>query len=371
MAKKRALVFTTIQGHKSISDTLVQILQQHDWEVHSTMYVDPVLVIYRWIYWYAPALCKYYYFTLFLPGVEHIVRFYTKRTHGAAFRKTMREHTESDLLISASYGYDSLITEWKKRMTKEGKKSPAYVNVVVDPRTFFLVNLSATADQNLVFNDTIARSCRKLKPKAPVAVTGWFVRPQFRSQTPKQEARQALGLEANKLTLLFVAGSEGETKSAKLIPTLLDQNTPTQIILACGNNAKLKAEFDKLAACVPASSAVTLYTLPFTKEIHKYMRAADLIVGKAGPNMIFEAVASETPFFATAHISGQEDGNLELIREYGIGYVEENLEKAASLLRKIAAHPQQLEQFTPHLKALAAQNDQAPARFIDVVQALT
>ena len=86
------------------------------------------------------------------------------------------------------------------------------------------------------------------------------------------------------------------------------------------------------------------------------MQAADLVIGKAGPNSVFEAIATLTPFFATTHISGQEDGNLDIIRDLKVGYVEEDVKKASKLLFKIIEYPEQLKEFKPHLKKLADYN---------------
>jgi UDP-N-acetylglucosamine:LPS N-acetylglucosamine transferase len=89
------------------------------------------------------------------------------------------------------------------------------------------------------------------------------------------------------------------------------------------------------------------------------MQASDLVIGKAGPNLLFETVATKTPFFAITHIAGQEDGNLDIIKEYKLGYVEENTIKANRLLGDIINHPEKLKKFLPHIEKLATYNRQA------------
>jgi UDP-N-acetylglucosamine:LPS N-acetylglucosamine transferase len=100
------------------------------------------------------------------------------------------------------------------------------------------------------------------------------------------------------------------------------------------------------------------------------MQASDLVIGKAGPNSVFEAVACLTPFFATTHIAGQEDGNLDIIRELKLGYVEEDSVKAAKLLHQIIENPKQLENFKENLNVLSDYNKQAKTKLkvlLDVV----
>ena len=64
------------------------------------------------------------------------------------------------------------------------------------------------------------------------------------------------------------------------------------------------------------------------------MRAADIVIGKAGPNTIFESVATRTPFFATSYLPGHETGNLEIITDYQIGLVAKN---PLDILSKLSA----------------------------------
>jgi UDP-N-acetylglucosamine:LPS N-acetylglucosamine transferase len=321
------------------------------------------------VYRYSPSLCRIYYSALYLPGVRSLAALYTKKSHRSVY-KIATQSFPADVIIGTSYGFDALILEDRKRLQSEGKTVPLFVNIVVDPRTFFMTNVVDDADVNCVFDDVIAQRCKKAHPRAVVESVGWFVRPEFNRSIEKKEMRRALGLDENKLTLLFAAGSEGEVKSAQLIPQLLSLGEPIQIVLACGSNEQLRQSFHPLVEQYASHASIKFVTLPFTKEVYKYVRAADLLVGKAGPNTIFEAAACGTPFFATTHIAGQEDGNLDIIREHKIGYVEENLDSARRLLSQIIAHPEMLREFDEPMKKLAAYNDTSIDRLLDLINKL-
>jgi UDP-N-acetylglucosamine:LPS N-acetylglucosamine transferase len=45
------------------------------------------------------------------------------------------------------------------------------------------------------------------------------------------------------------------------------------------------------------------------------------VMGKAGPNVMFEAVTLGKPFIATAYIPGQEELNLGFIRRHKLGWI--------------------------------------------------
>jgi UDP-N-acetylglucosamine:LPS N-acetylglucosamine transferase len=88
------------------------------------------------------------------------------------------------------------------------------------------------------------------------------------------------------------------------------------------------------------------------------MQAADLVLGKAGPNTLFESVATLTPFFAITYIA-QEEGNLEIVKEQQLGYVEDKARAANKKILDIIKHPEQLEKFQEHLLDLKKYNQQS------------
>lgn len=370
MSAKRALLFTTIQGHASIADSISKQLTARGWSTLTAAFADPALDVYRWVYRYAPWMCGLYYKALYWKFVRKQIAEYTKRSHRPTFEKAIHDFP-TDVIIGTSYGFDSLTLELQKTVQSSGQKKPLFINIVVDPRTFFATNIVEDADLNCVFDEEIAQRCRTRFPGIHVVPTGWFVRPEFHDHHPKKELRRELGLDEDVLTFLFVAGSEGEVKSAQLIPELLKSAQPLQIILACGSNEKLRQKFQALVDEYKDVPNKRFITLPFTKELHKYVRSADLLIGKAGPNSIFEAAACGTPFFATTHITGQEDGNLEIIKEYKMGYVEENLDVAVNMLRNIIDYPEELKQFEEPLKKLATYNSQAIDKLTNEIEKLT
>ena len=83
------------------------------------------------------------------------------------------------------------------------------------------------------------------------------------------------------------------------------------------------------------------------------MAQADLIVGKAGPNLLLESVALKIPFLAVGYSPEQEKGNLELIKKQKIGFVEPNPKKAAQLILSLAQNPSRLDRLQPNIRRLA------------------
>jgi UDP-N-acetylglucosamine:LPS N-acetylglucosamine transferase len=154
-------------------------------------------------------------------------------------------------------------------------------------------------------------------------------------------------------TLCVVSGSEGTFNIFKILSTFLNPKYKIQVLILCGNNSEMVRAVKTLKSLSEKIRGPKITGVGYTDSMQFYLRAADLVVGKAGPNTMFQSAATLTPFFAISHISGQEDGNLDIIKRYGIGYVEENPRLATQKLKQIIDNPKILNKFTKNLKALS------------------
>jgi processive 1,2-diacylglycerol beta-glucosyltransferase len=136
----------------------------------------------------------------------------------------------------------------------------------------------------------------------------------------------------------------------------------------CGNNSQLLKTAKTLKSVSKTIGGPEIAGIPYTTEVQKYLRASDIVVGKAGPNTIFESVATLTPFFAISHVSGQENGNLEIIKKYKIGYVEEKPVLATLRLKEIIENPKILSKFQNNLKALSAYNQNSERKLLKLLR---
>ena len=93
-----------------------------------------------------------------------------------------------------------------------------------------------------------------------------------------------------------------------------------QLMLICGNNAKLREKLQSLPHQAP------MFVEGFTKEVPRYMQLADYFIGKPGPGSISEAVAMHLPVIVerNAWTLPQERYNAEWVLETGIGIVLPN-----------------------------------------------
>lgn len=219
-----------------------------------------------------------------------------------------------------------------------------FVMFVTDPFVFHKTFLCPESDLIFVGTEFAKNELIRLGIQADkIVFSGWPIRKDFFKISKKK---------SEPLTILITGGGEGGGQIEKIVIPLLDQKK-LKIIVLCGKNKSLFKKLKRL--CHPH-----LLVLRFVKNPAFYYHQADLIVGKAGPNTIFEAIAVEKPFLATSHVSGQEKGNLPFIKKAQIGFVKENPKKAVNLIKELAQNPKKLEKLKLHLQKLAQIHRPAP-----------
>ena len=177
--------------------------------------------------------------------------------------------------------------------------------------------------------------------------TGWPVRGQFYHAQPVPLER--LNLDPKRFTVFLQGGGEVAARFSTTVENLLTVDG-IQIILACGTNHGLLRQFH---------GRRNIHALPFTREIAQYIAAADVVMGKAGPNMLFESVTLGKPFIATAYIPGQEEVNLEFIQRHGLGWVALLTPEQRELLGKLSASPNMLTEMKKTVDAYRWKNNEA------------
>ncbi|MEO8581536.1 MAG: glycosyltransferase [Patescibacteria group bacterium] len=340
---KNNLIFTTSEGHLSIAKALAAFLQGQSVNTELVFREEAGLKYYQFLYRHTPYLFAPFYHLSKNDVINFFLKKYLLSEHQNFTEETIISR-RPNIVFNTSFGFNESL------LNTQSRQPFTFINIVPNPRTFFLQDL-APADVTCVFDEREKKDVQKILPHSEIIQTGWFVRPEFEQPYSKKIVRKELGFDEHTPLFLFVTGSEGTESVLDLIETT-SQLPHIQLAVACGNNKNL---LDKVSA-IAEQSVAPVTAIPFTTEIYKYMQAADLVVGKGGPNMIFESMATHTPFFVTTHISGLEDGNSEVIKEYGVGFVEENVASATKKMKQLVENPEKIEELQPNIKKLASYN---------------
>ncbi len=128
----------------------------------------------------------------------------------------------------------------------------------------------------------------------------------------KRLIRTELGWQEEPITIL-VAGSPRIGSLMDILKSLDGSKHDIQFALVAGGNKSLLKKFNSVSWQHPAHIYDFIDTMP------KLMRAADLILCKAGGLITTESLASGLPMMVVEVIPGQEEGNLEYILEHEAG----------------------------------------------------
>jgi 1,2-diacylglycerol 3-beta-galactosyltransferase len=179
---------------------------------------------------------------------------------------------------------------------------------------------------------------------------GHPIHPRFEDvSATKGEIRKKLGLPLDRTICLLMAGGEG---GGKLLPTtmgLAKAGLDYHLVVVTGRNAALKAKLEELAPSLPTPMTV----LGFRNDVPELMRAADLLVTKAGPGTIAEASVAEVPVVVYDYVPGQERGNLDYVRTNGIGVVALTTAEVVQSVKRIVHNKERLAKMRAQQTAVA------------------
>jgi 1,2-diacylglycerol 3-beta-galactosyltransferase len=200
-----------------------------------------------------------------------------------------------------------------------GMQSVPIVTVITDLGRVHEGWLLPEADLTVVpAREVYQRAIERGVPPERLRLLGHPIHPRFEDVSgSKTEIRKKLGLPEKATIALLMAGGEG---GGKLLPTTLGlakAGLDFHLVVVTGRNAALKQKLEELAPSLPTPMTV----LGFRNDVPELMRAADLLVTKAGPGTIAEASVAEVPVVVYDYVPGQERGNLDYVRTNGIGVV--------------------------------------------------
>ena len=167
-------------------------------------------------------------------------------------------------------------------------------------------------------------------------VSGIPVAERFAEEFDRAELRRSLGL-ADRFTALLTAAAGLSGDLRDIAAELAGEGV--QVAAVTGNNARLRRRMEALAA-----KQELVRVFGYTKEMHKMMRASDVLVGKAGGLTVSEALSVGLPLIIFNPVPGQELYNVDFLVNYGAGLHARDEDDVVCKVRFLATHPERLQQ---------------------------
>jgi 1,2-diacylglycerol 3-beta-galactosyltransferase len=180
-----------------------------------------------------------------------------------------------------------------------------------DDRVDILVVPSAAVRWRCHLDGISAERCHELGLPVGSAFTAGPARPAERLAL-----RRALGLSEDRFLAVLTGGGEGSGGLAKRAAALVKAYDDVDVVAICGRNRRLEAKLRRHAKRIGSDRLVVR---GFVDNMADWLRAADVVVSKAGPGTIAEATCCGAPLLITSHVPGQEKGNTEFVVGAGAG----------------------------------------------------
>jgi 1,2-diacylglycerol 3-beta-galactosyltransferase len=248
-----------------------------------------------------------------------------------AARRLVEEHP-ADLLVSVHPIANSFA------LRALGKKRPPFVTVVTDMVSTHAMWFDKRADLILVPTRMARDSALEnhmLPEKVRVAGQPISLR-HCKKDCDKVSLRNKHGWRKDKFTVLLVGGGEGMGPLEETALAIDGSGLDINLVIVTGRNAKLKTKLKGHSWENPT------YTYGFVHDMPGFMQASDVIVTKAGPGTIAEALVAGLPIILYAKLPGQEDGNVSYVENRGVGVWAPEPMNVVRTLTRWYCHPLEL-----------------------------
>jgi 1,2-diacylglycerol 3-beta-galactosyltransferase len=187
--------------------------------------------------------------------------------------------------------------------------------------------------------------------------SGMILNPKF--YEPVEADRSSVGLDPGVPTGVVLFGGAGSQVMLEIAQRLQAARLNVQLILLCGHNVKLAERLRAL------EGPVKMHVEGFTREVPKFMKMADFMIGKPGPGSISEAMAMKLPVIVerNAWTLPQERYNADWVREQGVGLVLSSFSDIVDAVKELL----EPGNYSRYRSAVAALNNRAVFEIPDML----
>ncbi len=273
-----------------------------------------------------------------------------------AIRRLLHDHP-ADRIVSFHPGTNHLIL----RAMREGSPSSSssssfsFATMVTDLITGHALWFDPDVPWCLVpTSEARAAAMANGVPAERVMVTGLPVAGRFvaTAQERPQDVRRRLGLSPDRRTVMLLSGAEGMGTLDRIVTHIVRQwksndEPDIQLVVIAGRNEAL---FNQLTA---HPWPLPVYVQGFVHNMEEWMRAADLLVTKAGPSTVSEALIMGLPMVLSGALPGQERPTVDYLVRGGAAIWAPTLEQIVRAVTELLAAPTRLQEMSIRAHAMA------------------
>jgi 1,2-diacylglycerol 3-beta-galactosyltransferase len=145
--------------------------------------------------------------------------------------------------------------------------------------------------------------------------------------------RRDLGLRQGSFVLLVCGGADGSGGIVRNARAIAAMRLDLDLVVICGRNERARSALAGLRTGTGRAARV----LGYVTDMARWMRASDVVVSKAGPGTIAEALCCGLPLLLVWYLPGQERGNVEWVVDIGAGRFVPHVDQLVDAVAELAA----------------------------------
>lgn len=278
-------------------------------------------------------------------GVDRLMRLPRYGAQRLSARRLMRfiRHFSPDAAICTHFLPAELLAAWRRK----GKlAAPLYVAITdFEPHRIWE---HTGVDGYFVSSDLAARRLMAdgVSPDS-VHVTGIPISADFSRRFNRAALRLRLGVDAERPVVLVTGGGLGAGSLESIARAAMERRAEAQFVFVAGGNTRLRARLEQQV------SGAGWRVLGFVSNIHEWMAAADVAIGKAGGLTGSEMLAAGLPFVVPPGVHGHEDRNAAYLERCGAARVTASIGEAVAAALSIASQPERHAQMCASARRVA------------------
>jgi 1,2-diacylglycerol 3-beta-galactosyltransferase len=326
-------------GHRSAAEAIIEALDLEFGDSISTEMVDIIKAyaprpLNRMTSWYPkmvriPELWGLGYHLTNGRGQTQLITGTTWPYIRRSMRSLVAQHP-SDLIVSVHPVSNSPV------LKALGRQRPPFITVVTDLVTTHAFWYDRRVDLCIVPTEGARKRALEFGLKSEkVKVVGLPVADHF-CQPPgdRLQLREQLGWPQDLPVVLLVGGGEGMGPLEQIAASIDTAQMHASLVVISGRNKRLRARLEARKWSIPT------HIYGFVRNMPDFMGASDILVTKAGPGTITEALNAGLPMVLYSRLPGQEDGNVSFVTSQGAGVWAPEPVQVVQALRRWIERPE-------------------------------
>ena len=144
-------------------------------------------------------------------------------------------------------------------------------------------------------------------------------------------------------------GAEGQGPARKYLAEIAARELDVQVVVICGRNDRLRADLEEEAR--HGLGRVRVAVRGFVTNVPDYIAAADIVVGKSGPNQVFETLLQCRPIVISSFLANEQRTS-DWVISNGVGWLCRTPHQFVGLLVRLLADRGILREYRANIRRL-------------------